>query len=149
MKAVQRAGKSGPRLTANRKQQMALLSVLRQLRSDAGLRQIDLAEALGKRQAFVSYYESGERRLDLLELRQVCEVLGISLGGFVRKFEKELLDPRYQQFHRQPVPQTIPRRTANTQMFRSHGSPPASTLSRRAAPARKKEPPKLLSQLKQ
>jgi len=79
--------KSGPRLTANRKQQKALLSLLRQLRSDAGLRQVDLARKLGKPQAFVSYYESGARRLDLLELRQVCGVLRVSLVQFVRKFE--------------------------------------------------------------
>lgn len=82
--------KSGPRLTANRKQQKALLSLLRQLRKEAGLRQVDMARALGKPQAFVSYYESGARRLDLLELRQVCGILGISLSAFVRRFEKDL-----------------------------------------------------------
>lgn len=82
--------KSGPRLTANRKQQKALLSLLRELRTKAGIRQIDMARALGKPQAFVSYYESGARRLDLLELRQVCNVLGVTLVDFVRKFEKLL-----------------------------------------------------------
>lgn len=82
--------KSGPRLTANRKQQKALLSLLRQFRLQAGLRQIDMARALGKPQAFVSYYESGARRLDLLELRQVCEVLGVPLRDFIREFEKLL-----------------------------------------------------------
>jgi transcriptional regulator with XRE-family HTH domain len=82
--------KSGPRLTANRKQQKALLSLLRQLRTEAGLRQVDMAKALGKPQAFVSYYESGVRRLDLLELRQICGVLGISLINLVRKFESSL-----------------------------------------------------------
>jgi len=82
--------KSGPRLTANRRQQKALLSLLRQLRTEAGLRQVDMASALGKLQAFVSYYESGVRRLDLLELRQICGVLGISLIDLVRKFENSL-----------------------------------------------------------
>jgi len=82
--------KSGPRLTANRRQQKALLSLLRSLRVDAGLRQVDLARALRKPQAFVSYYESGARRLDLLELRQICGVLGISLLDFIRQFEKLL-----------------------------------------------------------
>ncbi len=43
-----------------------------------------------KPQAFVSYYESGARRLDLLELRQVCKVLGVPLVQFVRRFEKAL-----------------------------------------------------------
>jgi transcriptional regulator with XRE-family HTH domain len=82
--------KTGPRLTANRKQQKALLSLLRDLRTQAGLRQIDMARALSKPQAFVSYYESGARRLDLLELRQICKILGVSLLDFVRKFEKLL-----------------------------------------------------------
>jgi transcriptional regulator with XRE-family HTH domain len=82
--------KSGPRLTANRKQQKALLTLLRHLRQQAGLRQADMAQKLGKPQAFVSYYESGARRLDLLELRQICGILGITLVEFVRRFEKQL-----------------------------------------------------------
>jgi transcriptional regulator with XRE-family HTH domain len=82
--------KKGPRLTANRRQQKALLSLLRKLRQEAHLRQIDMAVALGKPQAFVSYYESGARRLDLLELRQICKVLDVSLIDFVRRFEQSL-----------------------------------------------------------
>lgn len=86
--------KSVARLKRDKKQQQnALQSLLRQLRRDFGLTQKDIAEILGKPQAFVSYYETGARRLDLLELREVCEVLGISLIVFVWKFEKELLDP--------------------------------------------------------
>jgi transcriptional regulator with XRE-family HTH domain len=84
--------KSGPRLTANRKQQKVLLALLRELRVQADIRQVDVARALGKPQAFVSYYESGARRLDLLELRQVCKVLGLSLTDFVRRLEKRLQD---------------------------------------------------------
>jgi transcriptional regulator with XRE-family HTH domain len=80
--------KGGPRLSANRKQQKALLSLLGELRMEAGLRQIDMARALGKPQAFVSYYESGARRLDFLELRQICGVLGVRLVE--RKFEKRV-----------------------------------------------------------
>lgn len=82
--------KSGPRLTANRKEQKALLSLLRDLRMRAGMRQVDMARALGKPQAFVSYYESGARRLDLLELRQICRILGVPLVDFVKKLEKLL-----------------------------------------------------------
>jgi hypothetical protein len=49
-----------------------------------------MARALGKPQAFVSYYESGARRLDLLELRQICGVLDVTLVDFVRRFERIL-----------------------------------------------------------
>jgi len=57
------------------------------MRLDAGLRQADLAERLRKPQSFVSRYESGERRLDVLELWQICAVLGVSLAEFVRRLE--------------------------------------------------------------
>ncbi len=40
--------------------------------------------------SFVSKYESGERRLDLIELREICEALKISLADFVNRFEESL-----------------------------------------------------------
>ena len=63
--------------------------LVRQMRLDAGLRQADLASKLGEPQSFVSRYESGERRLDVLELRQICAVLGISLTNFIARLEGE------------------------------------------------------------
>jgi|ERR1017187_1932666 hypothetical protein len=33
-------------------------------------------------------HESGARRLDLLELRQICGILGISLVNLIKRFEK-------------------------------------------------------------
>jgi transcriptional regulator with XRE-family HTH domain len=71
----------------NLPQKKRFLSLVRQMRLDAGLRQADLAERLRKPQSFVSRYESGERRLDVLELWQVCAVLGVSLAEFVRRLE--------------------------------------------------------------
>jgi transcriptional regulator with XRE-family HTH domain len=64
-----------------------LLELLREVRIEAGLRQVDLAKKLRQPQSFVSKYESGERRLDLLELSHVCRAVGTSLGEFVRRFE--------------------------------------------------------------
>ena len=49
------------------------------------MRQVDLASKLGLPQSFVSKYESGERRLDLLELEQVCICCGITLVDFVTR----------------------------------------------------------------
>ena len=71
-------------------QQERLQELLKQTRLDAGLRQVDLAKRLGQPQSYVSKYESGERRLDLLELRQVCESVGIALEKFVKKFEDSI-----------------------------------------------------------
>ena len=67
--------------------QKRLQALLRRLRLEAGLSQVELANRLRKPQSFVSKYESGERRLDVIELRQVCEIIGISLLDFVKRFE--------------------------------------------------------------
>lgn len=64
-----------------------LLALLRQIRLDAQLRQVDVAERLGLPQSFVSKYESGERRLDVLELHKVCNAIGVSLAEFTRRLE--------------------------------------------------------------
>ncbi|MFZ1344640.1 helix-turn-helix domain-containing protein [Thiothrix eikelboomii] len=44
-------------------------------RETAGLTQSDVASRLARPQSFVSKYESGERRLDVLEFLQICQVL--------------------------------------------------------------------------
>lgn len=67
-----------------------LRGLLRELRLAAGLRQSDLAERLGVMQSFVSKYESGERRLDALELRRVCQSLNTTLAAFAAKLESTL-----------------------------------------------------------
>lgn len=74
--------------------QNALLKLLRASREQAGLRQEDVAERLGRPQSFVSKYESGERSLDVLELYDVCVALGISLSDFVVSLEKQLKKKR-------------------------------------------------------
>jgi transcriptional regulator with XRE-family HTH domain len=71
-------------------EQEALQKVLRQLRLGAGLRQEDLAARLTEPQSFVSKYELGERRLDLIELRKICEAVGVTLLELVRRFEEQL-----------------------------------------------------------
>lgn len=72
-------------------QHKLLIALLREMRIKAGLTQSELATRIGKDQTFVSKYESGERRLDVLELREICQAIGISLEGFVRKLEKALI----------------------------------------------------------
>jgi len=72
------------------KQQKKLQILLRQLRLNAGLRQVDLAHLLRVPQSFVSKYESGERRLDILEIREVCKTFNITLQELVEKLESAL-----------------------------------------------------------
>jgi transcriptional regulator with XRE-family HTH domain len=80
----------GPLRGANRHKQELLLSLLRAVREEKGLHQTDVAGALGHPQSFVSKYEAGARRLDLLELKDVCDAVGIELTDFVRRFEVAL-----------------------------------------------------------
>jgi hypothetical protein len=39
-----------------------------------------------QRASFVSKYESGQRRLDVIELRAICTALGIQLQTMIRKW---------------------------------------------------------------
>ena len=71
-------------------QRSRLVSLLREIRIEAGLTQMELAERIERDQTFVSKYESGQRRLDVLELREICQSVGITLEGFVRRLEKAL-----------------------------------------------------------
>lgn len=80
-----------PRSSTKAHRRNVLLALLRQVRLEAGLRQTDVAAKLGKPQSFVSNYESGERRLDLLELQVLCEALGVGLIDFVRRFQSGLV----------------------------------------------------------
>lgn len=60
-----------------------LLDRLRQARRDAGLTQAQVAEAVGRPQSFVSKSESGERRLDPIELAELARLYAKPVGFFV------------------------------------------------------------------
>ena len=57
-------------------------------RRKAKLTQRQLADKLGKPQSFVSKYESGERRLDVLEFHAVAKVLRINFQTFFRALHR-------------------------------------------------------------
>jgi len=67
-----------------------LVSLLREMRIEAGLTQVALAALIEKDQAYVSRYESGQRRLDVLEVREICQVVGVTLEEFVKRLESAL-----------------------------------------------------------
>lgn len=73
-----------------KKGQIALTKTLYSLRIGSGLKQADLAEILGVPQSFVSKIETGERGLDLVELKAVVEAMGATLTEFVLEFEKNI-----------------------------------------------------------
>lgn len=61
--------------------------VLRALRQEAGLTQVGVAERLGRPQSFVSKYEAGERRLDLLQLMDVARAVESHVTEIVKRLE--------------------------------------------------------------
>ena len=66
------------------------LDCLRQTREKAGFTQEQIAERLGETQSFVSKCERGERRIDILELREFCIAMDTTLEKFVRTLERHL-----------------------------------------------------------
>lgn len=51
-------------------------SLLASARKKKGMRQIELAQKLNKPQSFVSKFECGERRLDVIEFLTIMDALG-------------------------------------------------------------------------
>ena len=66
------------------------LDCLRQTREKAGLTQDQLAERLGETQSFISKCERGERRIDIVELREFCLAMDTTLEKFIHAFERML-----------------------------------------------------------
>ena len=60
-----------------------LRALLIACRGKAGLTQTDLAKALGRPQSFISKVESGERRLDVVELLEVLRALNYDSTEFI------------------------------------------------------------------
>ena len=54
-------------------------------RRDAGITQQALADRLSKPQSFVSKFENGERRLDLIEFIEVSEALKFDVHEFIER----------------------------------------------------------------
>ena len=63
-------------------QQQLYRQCLKSVRAQAELTQKELASLLGKPQSYVSKYESGERKLDYLEVREICKFCNVSISDF-------------------------------------------------------------------
>ncbi len=66
---------------------LKLRRLLRAIRRERGVTQVQLAERLEVPQSRVSKYENGDLRLDLVEVEAVCEALGTSLRSLVRRWD--------------------------------------------------------------
>lgn len=63
--------------------QMRLIDLLVDQRKRAGLSQAQLAERLGRYQSVVSSMESGGRRVDVVELLDIAEVIGLDVHALI------------------------------------------------------------------
>jgi len=66
------------------------LKTLREAREHAGITQEEMAARLGETQSFVSKCERGERRMDIVELREFCKAMGLTLEKFVKQLERAM-----------------------------------------------------------
>jgi transcriptional regulator with XRE-family HTH domain len=73
-----------------KREYLLVAGLLKEARERSGLTQREVADQLNVPQSFVSKYESGERRLDVLELRRICRVLNITLAELIGNIESLL-----------------------------------------------------------
>jgi len=64
-----------------------LLQLLQEARKGAGLTQEELGKRLDQTQSFISKCERGERRLDVVEIRAICQALNISFSDFISQLD--------------------------------------------------------------
>ncbi len=69
-----------------------LLACLVEARKGAGLHQAQVAQRLGRPQSFVSKFEKGERRLDVIELIGLCGILGVNPVTVFERVAAALVD---------------------------------------------------------
>ena len=68
---------------------LKLRRLLIEARHACGLTQAEVARRLGVHQSFVSKYERGERRLDVIELSQILPILDLEISEFVEQVNED------------------------------------------------------------
>lgn len=73
-----------------RREHKIFLQVLKRMRVESGMTQAQCSAALGRPQSFMSDVERGVRRLDIVQLRDLCLVLKTDLSSFSKTYEQDL-----------------------------------------------------------
>jgi transcriptional regulator with XRE-family HTH domain len=68
-----------------RDREKKLRELLKEARLERELRQIDVAESLGRPQSYVAKVENGERTLDFIEVLDYCKALRLEATTLVKK----------------------------------------------------------------
>ena len=72
----------------------AFLKLLRSAREDAEVTQVELAKRLNQTQTWISKCERGQRRVDLIEMRLICNALRVDFGAFIKRLDAVLKTSR-------------------------------------------------------
>ncbi len=67
------------------KEQIFLAKQLKTAREAAGINQKEAAKALKKSQSYISKIESGQRRIDIVQLKKIAEIYKKNLNYFIYK----------------------------------------------------------------
>lgn len=71
-----------------RDRQKRLRELLKKARLSAGLRQVDVAEILSKPQSYIAKIESGERKMDFIEVLDICTAVKLDPYDLIAKLSK-------------------------------------------------------------
>ena len=77
-----------PKRTIYSRDYELLLEMLRSIRDRRGFTQEEMAKRLGMTQSAFSKCERGELRLDIIQVRDWCRVMGVSFARFAANFDR-------------------------------------------------------------
>ena len=68
-----------------------VVALVRKARERSGRTQREVAQMLGRPQSYLSKVETSERRVDVIELLQLCRVIGVTLADVTPAEFRDLL----------------------------------------------------------
>ena len=71
-----------------RDREKTLRERLKQARLTAGLRQVDVAEQLAKPQSYIAKIENGERKMEFIEVLDLCVAIGLDPSELTKELTK-------------------------------------------------------------
>lgn len=71
--------------TQHTKKYKQLLAELKKARKAADYTQLEVATYLHKHPPFISKIENGERRIDILELAEICNLYGVKVADILER----------------------------------------------------------------
>lgn len=64
--------------------------LLREKRLEAGLTQVELAERSAFPQSYISKFERGELRVDVVQLDKLCRAMNVDLADFAKAYRERI-----------------------------------------------------------